>query len=309
MSLLKDIQKDAIDTNVDISVLLRKCQVLASRLGNKDFKAWVEHELNGYNSSYELPEYRIMKGMESHGDFLGIGWSQAKNMIIAPSSIPQEYRKITSIVYLIDAIKYYETLARESKASTVCEYWPADLVRYLNDKIINGMSCIRAWKVIPKFAIDSLLDTVRNRVLSFVLEIESEAPDAGEAPPNAKPITDERVGQVFNTYIQGNVASLNAGGQIVGQDIQITVVQNDLESLKNYLSSLGIGEPELKELDAAIQDDTHSGVKGKPGSKVTNWMTKMISKAGAGVWNIATTVAAELIAKALARYYGLPPTS
>lgn len=304
MSLLKEIQADTVDANVDISVVLRKCKILAARLGNEEFKLWVEHELNGYTSKEDLPEYRILK-TESRGNFLGIGW-KANDMPIAPSSIPEEYREIVTTAYFMDAISYYHSLTmdKEETSDVLSNPWPADLIRLVSSKIYQTMNCISAWKVIPRGTIAALLDTVRNRVLSFVLEIEVEAPDAGEAPPNIKPIADERVSQVFNTYIQGNVTSLVAGSQITTQTIEITVVQNDLDSLKQYLASLGIGEPDLEELDQAIQEDAQSGVKDNLGSKVKVWLGKMISKAGSSTWNVATSVAANLLIKALSKYYG-----
>ena len=61
MSLLREIQSAAVDANVDVTVVLRKCKVLAARLGNEDFKLWVENELNGYKSKDTLPEYRIFQ--------------------------------------------------------------------------------------------------------------------------------------------------------------------------------------------------------------------------------------------------------
>lgn len=304
MSLLREIQTDTVDANVDISVVLRKCLVLAVRLGNKDFKLWVERELNGYTSREDLAEYRILK-VESHGNFLGVDW-KANDMPIAPSSIPEKYRDIVTTVYFMDPISSYQSLIRgkENGGDVLSNPWPADLIRLVGSKIYEGMNCMSAWKVIPRGAIAALLDTVRNRVLSFVLEIEVEAPDAGEAPPNVRPITDERVSQVFNTYIQGNVTSLVAGSQITTQNIEITVVQNDLDSLKQYLASLGIGEPDLKELDQAIHEDAQSGVKGGLGSKVRVWLGKMISKAGSSTWNVATSAAANILIKALSTYYG-----
>lgn len=47
--------------------------------------------------------------------------------------------------------------------------------------------------------------------MSFVLEIESEAPDAGEAPINSNPVPQEKVHQIFNTYITGNVQNVATG--------------------------------------------------------------------------------------------------
>jgi len=55
----EDIPKSAIDSNMDVTTLLRKCKILAVRLGSKEFDQWVDHELNGYGGSEELPEYRI----------------------------------------------------------------------------------------------------------------------------------------------------------------------------------------------------------------------------------------------------------
>jgi hypothetical protein len=48
-----------IYNQASISVLLRKCLVLAHQLKNDRLRSWVENELNGYaTSDAELPEYR-----------------------------------------------------------------------------------------------------------------------------------------------------------------------------------------------------------------------------------------------------------
>jgi hypothetical protein len=60
MSLLREIQEAAIDAKLPLATLLRKCKVLGARLGNGEFKEWVENELNGYTSTDDLPEYRVL---------------------------------------------------------------------------------------------------------------------------------------------------------------------------------------------------------------------------------------------------------
>ncbi len=50
MSLLREIQNAAVDETVSLAVLLRKCKILAARLGNIEFKTWVDKELNGYDN-------------------------------------------------------------------------------------------------------------------------------------------------------------------------------------------------------------------------------------------------------------------
>ena len=98
MSLLREIQEAVVSDSVNISVLLHKCKVLTARLGNIDFKQWIEYELNGYPSKEGLPRYRIVK-VESCGNFLGIGWSQYHNAPIPPSCIPEELRDLITTKY------------------------------------------------------------------------------------------------------------------------------------------------------------------------------------------------------------------
>jgi hypothetical protein len=47
MTLLRELQRDALDPSVDITTVLRKARVLAARLNNAEFVAWIQHELNG----------------------------------------------------------------------------------------------------------------------------------------------------------------------------------------------------------------------------------------------------------------------
>ena len=70
MTLLRDIQDAAINSEIDISTVLWQCKVLAVRLGNENFKNWVDQELNGYKIIDNLPDYRILS-VDSKGDFSG----------------------------------------------------------------------------------------------------------------------------------------------------------------------------------------------------------------------------------------------
>jgi len=307
MSLLRQITDAAVDTSVEISTLLRKCKVLAARLGNKDFDAWVEHELNGYSSPDEVPSYRRLERVESRGNFVGMFQSSVSNISIPHSLIPEKYRDFLTKSYFMDPISYYSNLLKsaDKKGGTFAENWPADLLRIFGSKIFKNMNCIGAWKVIPEGSIASLIDNVRNRVLSFTLKIEAEAPDAGEADPEVQPIANERVTQIFNTYIQGDVTNLATGIQPTIESTQVTIVKNDLNSLKKYLSSIGLEEQDVAELTEAIDADENSRNQKDFGSRVKSWLSKMVSKAGTSSWNVAKTVATQLLTEALKEYYGL----
>jgi transposase InsO family protein len=50
----------ATDDKQSITILLRKCLILAGQLKNERLKTWVNQELNGYDSPETVPEYRKM---------------------------------------------------------------------------------------------------------------------------------------------------------------------------------------------------------------------------------------------------------
>ena len=63
MSIVIELQKEALSKDVDILRLLRKAYLVARKLRLKDFEEWVNHELNGYGVNDKLPDYRIYTGV------------------------------------------------------------------------------------------------------------------------------------------------------------------------------------------------------------------------------------------------------
>jgi hypothetical protein len=59
MTLLEDIQSSAIDGKSDLATILRKCKLLAARLGSQPLEDWVLWESNGYPNGVTVPDYRI----------------------------------------------------------------------------------------------------------------------------------------------------------------------------------------------------------------------------------------------------------
>lgn len=306
MSLLRDIQNAVVDANVDISIVLRKCKVLAARLGNEAFKKWVDQELNGYQNKDTLPDYRILDVI-SKGDFLGTAGSALKNADIPLSCIPKKFREGLDKSYCMQPIAAYVSLLKTADGDNLEEQWSPELVAFVGRNIYQYMNCLSAWKVIPNASIVSLVEAVRNRILSFVLEIENEAPGAGEASPTTQPISQEKVTQVFNTTIYGNVGNIAEGNQQVTQIASINVSQNDLESLKEYLLSIGIPRNEIKNLEEAIDDDSAEEVRKTKslGLKVLNWIGLIATKIAKGTVSVAQKVSINLITQAILMYYGI----
>lgn len=216
MTLLRQIQDAAIDSSIDLPTLLRKCKVLAARLGSEDFKQWLDYELSGYPSKDELPEYRMLN-VNSKGHFSGAFSSGLRNADIPLFCVPESLRDSLGHCYLTQPVAALEALVSESSSGTLQEPWNPDLVAHLGQKMYERMNCMQAWKVIPKGGVVAAIDSVRTRVLNFVLEIEAQNPSAGEAAPNSSPVPMEKVHQIFNTFITGNVQNLAPGSSNVEQ--------------------------------------------------------------------------------------------
>jgi hypothetical protein len=254
MSLLREIQAAAVDSSVPLSTLLRKCKVLAARLGNPEFKQWIDAELNGYASKDALPPYRVLN-THSKGHFSGPFQSGLRNADIPLLCVPEEWRESMGHCYLMQPIAALESLAANSDGDTAQEPWNPDLVAYVGGKIYQGMNCMQAWKVIPINSLVAALDTVRTRVLNFVLEIEVEAPDAGEAPVNSNPVPQEKVHQIFNTYISGNVQNLATASTDVRQYAKVIEGNAKLfDDILKALSKSGADRKAIAQASETVRD-------------------------------------------------------
>lgn len=235
MSLLRDIQNSAVDANEPIAALLRKCKILAVRLGSSEFKAWIDYELNGYPTKDLVPEYRV-KSVICKGYFSGGFGSSMGNAEIPSRCIPKKFRDKLFVSYLVQPVSSIESLINDSNGGTVQEPWPADITAHFGMGIYQGMNCLQAWKVIPVNALVGILDMIRNKVLNFVLEIEAEDPEAGDAPLNSKPVAEEKVQQIFHTYISGNVQNVATGSSNFKQ--HAVTHENNQELFNELLKAL-----------------------------------------------------------------------
>jgi len=150
-----------------------------------------------------------------------------------------------------------------------------------------------------------LVESVRNKILSFALEIEGENPDAGEAAINSEPIPDDKVTYIFNNNISGQVQNLAIWSTDITQEAEQNLY-NDIEYLTQVLKNHDVSEEDISELKEAIeQDKKETSEQDKIGSRVSSWRTNMLSKAASGAWNVSIEVASTVLSKALCSYYGL----
>jgi AbiTii len=99
MQLLDEIIDLAVDDQASISVLLRKCLVLAHRLKNERLLAWTDKELNGYGKDDEIPSYRKI-GARAKGHFIGSFGRAISSQPLQASVMKHEHRHFATTAML-----------------------------------------------------------------------------------------------------------------------------------------------------------------------------------------------------------------
>lgn len=302
MTLLQQIRDEAVGKGADLAVILRKCRVLAQRLRNEEFKHWVDCELNGYPSLESVPDYRHLKHCISCGNFISPVGHQLSNAQIPVLKIPEEFRKYLTEMKFPNSIVQLQDDIRQANGGVLRYAWPPDLSRVLSNNFYPNFGLLEAWQAVPVSVVTRILDTIRNRVLNFVLDIESENPNAGEAIMSEPPVPPEKVDQIFHTHIYGNVGNIATGSHTFSQNASVNVLQNDFKSLAEFIKSIGGADEDCRELEQAIEADGQSVGKGF-GKRVAGWLGGMVTKAAQGMLKVSGDVIAKVISEKLRQYY------
>jgi AbiTii len=178
--ITSSIQDEVIDGNSDLATVLRKLLVVASRLGNEPVKTWTEMELDGYPESSELPDYRILHGLESLGIFSGAMGYQLRNAPLSLLGLPEAVRQGYSDPDVRQGVRSIAEMIRSEQEGTVSWAWPAEACQYFDLKgYREDLRLMQAWIAVPVAALIGLLDTIRNKALNFALEMEEQlAPES-----------------------------------------------------------------------------------------------------------------------------------
>ena len=305
MSLLNEIIAEATAKTADVPRMLRLCMVLASRLKFDPMLVWVREELEGYPAEVELPEYRVLR-VRNKGRFIG----RVQGVLDLPLFlIPESLRPHFEQAEIRDGVAEYEHLlaglASADGTGGLEIPWPAGMaVKYASSYVVDGQ-CIEAWREISPAEVAGMLDKIKTKVLAFALQIEAEAPNAGEIESPAASIEERRVSQIFNTTINGSVQNYAAGATSINQvAVGGSVQAGDLDSLLTALRSAGVADADLEELQEALEEDGRSGAAGM-GEAVKGWLCGLAAKAALGAASIGSDVVSGVVAQAIVAYLGI----
>lgn len=296
-TLLRKIQDAALDPSTDLPSLLRMCMVLASRLRNDTFKAWVDAELNGYKSGEPLPDYRVFSVTSEitlHNPFQGTGTLQVPRSA-AIKAFGKEDVDDYFMARILQNVAEIAALIEDPGDGNLSIPWSMEAAARVAP-FMSEWTALSARKVIGQQRLVGILDVVRTRVLKMSLELEETDPTLGEGGPadSSKP-TEERVEQIVHQTINivGDHTIISA------PTTQTKVVAGDLASLRIALQQLGLSPQEVEETALAVKEETtpQGAIAKLRGlwDKLTG--NKVVGKA-------AETGAVELVKHAIKDYFG-----
>jgi hypothetical protein len=302
VSLLDQIQSDAINPDVDVTVLLRKCKVLAARLGSRALEKWVDSELGGYAADPPLPPYRIGPALALRGNFMNSAY-QATGISVPLGALPEDLRgDLAKPMEFREGIAALQQTAAEAGGRTVSYSLPPALVGHV--RLYERMPCYALWGELSGNFLTNLVDQVRNRALSLALEIEKEDPEAGEGKAGSTPIPEDRVNHIYSTTIFGSVGAFAAGQQSIAQ-ANVDVHPGDLDSLIAALRSVGVSKDDLDSLVEALREDEGSRGEDEIGERTSGWLARIALKLATGAANLTVSAGAEVLGLAIAKYLNI----
>jgi hypothetical protein len=168
----------------------------------------------------------------------------------------------------------------------------------MTNRVLQEFQCEAAWRVIPRGAITTVIDTVRNRVLNFALAIERSNPAAGDVAPGDPPVIPRHeVERIANITIEGgnNVFAVGDNARIE----RVTITQNDWPSLRDALADLGFQTSDLDALPEALAADSNEF-----GEETQRWLARSLKQLKAGAGAVAPEIAGGTAAGLILQYLG-----
>jgi hypothetical protein len=153
-----------------------------------------------------------------------------------------------------------DLVTKNSEGNILKIKWSGDAISVYQEKELysNGLVLSDAWQVVSQQSLLGVLEIIRVRVLDFIIQIEESLGDELLKETQSKDLDEaeeSKINQVFHNTIfnsDGNLAIGNVG--IVNQT-NVNVKKGDLNSLRDYLTKLGLDSAQLKQLDEALEAD------------------------------------------------------
>lgn len=242
-SLVQEIQRDALDPKVGVSDLLRKALVVSTKLKITGDTAWIKAELSGYRGTVELPGYRELRGIpQVHNPYHGY------MPLHMPPKMEQKFCKLP----LRLSVAEVESLLQKNGDELRFSFSAPVTAHFLKSMDVPMQPSL----AISASAFHGVLDTVRNRVLQWALDLEgagvvgdgmSFSPTDVKAAQHVTNITNN-IGSMHNSQLQ----QLSSGQQFYQMSESREELAAFLKELRSAAESKGGAGQVLVDVDTVL---------------------------------------------------------
>jgi hypothetical protein len=192
---------------------------------------------------------------------------------------------------------------RPDKSADATLPWNPALITRYQSKFFQDSDLVlnRAWQLIPGSVIVGLLETVRNRVLRFALDLKSELGPSAPTVEKLPSATIER--SVVNHIYAGNVV-IAAHAEHFSQIAHTNIAVGDEQGLKTALKELGVTDEGISQLEHDMEADKHGG-DSTIGPRIRGWLSNIGSYLGKEGAKIGLEAAKKLATRWILQRYGI----
>lgn len=317
--VLNNVINDLVDTEKSLTSPLMKLNYFARITKNSKLIEYTLNEIKGYSSIQDfsfLPDYRKI-GARLFVDFQA-GYNSHPNKEVPIGGLEEKIQNFFKFIPVLESIREIEVmnLKMVDKNSSYELQFPIPLellpkIQPYATKLYKSdirMQVTSARLIGNRSKMLRITETVRTNLLSFSMEIaenfgyEIEFTNYNEQrETNNKTILQYMITNNITNSGDGNIINTGNEAQI---DAKIEISKGSKEELIKYLHEKGISRKDAEELIEIIDTEEPNSEKKTFGSKVNDWIGKMIKKALDSSWNIGVGAAGTLLAEAIGKYYG-----
>ncbi|BBO74353.1 hypothetical protein DSCW_17700 [Desulfosarcina widdelii] len=236
-SLVLELQSEAMNPNSRLSDILRKALVVAKKLKINDFKSWIDSEMKGYQKEAIIPSYRNVKGSlkawNPYNGWIPVVMENSEAMeAISKRDIGQPISELESLIH------------EKEKGGVLQVPLPHDWIMKLFSHSEQFRLGMVPTLLVDRSQIFRILDSVRNEILNWSLELENQGILGDGMSFSIEEIN--KAGSV--TY---NIKSFKG---ILGDVTSSNVQVGDYSSIHDSLKEKGVTQKERNELENLLDE-------------------------------------------------------
>lgn len=242
MSIISDLQHEALDEQSSLVNLLRKALLVANKLNLHEFEKWIECELNGYDDNEDTPAYRDISGTaQVYNPMRGHVPLEIQGADLAEKLTHQKFG---------NPISEIENYSKNADASACVRL---SFGAHIEEKLMASMN----FPLKPSLRVEGaqlkrIADAVRTAVLQWALKLEKEGIvgegltfTAVEKKKAAEGAITFNIGQMTNSQLQTHTVESTQTLLVTQLDLQAVaqlIPTIEAAIAKSKLEAKGIAE-------------------------------------------------------------------